>query len=172
MPATSLVPKSGPTSVVSIGRLAYGHAGDRPPRVYVYGLPSRALKAVSAEGVTGPAVLSPDGRFVAVNDGSQVIVHSVEDGSTRALPGPPEPGTVAAWSTDGRSLFVVESFGDRVCVFQRELTTGVRLLVREIRPQMPAGVTAFDVFVSRNGQSYAYTVSQRLANVFVVEGLR
>jgi hypothetical protein len=57
-------------------------------------------------------------------------------------------------------------------VFRRDLTSGARELVREIRPQTPAGLTAFDVFISRDGQSYAYSVHQRLANVFVIEGLR
>ena len=35
--------------------------------------------------------------------------------------------------------------------------TGARSFVREIRAQAPAGITAFDVFVSRNGESYACT---------------
>jgi hypothetical protein len=44
--------------------------------------------------------------------------------------------------------------------------------VRDIRVQDPAGVTAFDILVSRDGQAYAYMKSLRLANLFVVEGLR
>ena len=54
----------------------------------------------------------------------------------------------------------------------REIASGRRDLVRELRAQAPAGVTAFEVFVSRNGQAYAYTTSLRLANLYVVEGLR
>ena len=50
--------------------------------------------------------------------------------------------------------------------------TGARSFVRKIRAQALAGVTAFDVFVSRNGESYAYVTALRLANVYVIEGLR
>jgi hypothetical protein len=53
-----------------------------------------------------------------------------------------------------------------------DLATGQRTFVREIRARSPAGVTSFDVFVSRDGRSYAYTTNLRLANVFVVSGLR
>jgi hypothetical protein len=67
--------------------IPYGHDGDRPGRVYVYDLANRTMKAITAEGVTGPAVLSPDGRFVAVNDASTVVIHTVDDGSTRTLAG-------------------------------------------------------------------------------------
>jgi hypothetical protein len=152
--------------------IPYGHAGDRPPRVYVYDLANHALKAITAEGVTGPAVLSTDGRFVAVNDASSIVIHTVDDGSTRTLAGPPESGKVAAWSADGTALFVVEPLADHARVFRRLLTTGAREFVREIRAQTPAGLTAFDPFISRDGQAYAYSTQQRLANVFVIEGLR
>jgi hypothetical protein len=38
--------------------------------------------------------------------------------------------------------------------------------------QEPAGATAIDILLSRDGRSYAYTRRLRLANVFVLEGLR
>jgi hypothetical protein len=152
--------------------IPHGRAGDRPPRVYVYDVTSNATTPITPEGVTGAAVLSPDGRFVAVNHPSGVVVHSVDDGSQRDLAGPPEPGHVAAWSADGRSLFVVDQEGDTARVFRREIASGTRELIRVLRAQSPAGVTAFEVFVSRNGQAYAYTTSLRLANLYVVEGLR
>ena len=79
---------------------------------------------------------------------------------------------VAAWSVDGRSLLVVEQAEEVARMFRRDILSGTREFLREVRIPEPAGVTAFDVFVSRDGQAYAYTKSLRLANVFVVEGLR
>jgi Tol biopolymer transport system component len=149
-----------------------GRAANRPSRVYVYDLPQDAVKAVTPEGITGPAVLSPDGRMVAVKEQSRLVTYSVDDNAIKTLPGAPEPGNVAAWSSDGRSLFVVEQTDASARVFRRDIATGRRDLVREIHAQAPAGVTAFDVFVSRDGRGFAYSTALRLANVFVVEGLR
>jgi eukaryotic-like serine/threonine-protein kinase len=152
--------------------IPFGRAPGRPPRVYVYDLPRNSLKPVTPEGMTGPAVLSPDGRFVAVNDKSRIRIYSVDDGKDRVLAGVPEPGNVAAWSSDGQSLLIVEQVEDRARVFRRDILSGTRELVREIRVQEPDGVTSVDILLSRDGQSYGYTKQLRLANVFVVEGLR
>jgi serine/threonine protein kinase/Tol biopolymer transport system component len=152
--------------------IPFGAAPGRPPQIYVYDVPRNSMKAITAEGVTGPAVLSPDGRFVAVNDDSRVRIYSVDDGTDRVLAGVPETGNVAAWTADGESLLMVEQIEDMARVFRRDVLSGARELVREIRIQEPAGVTAFDIFLSRDGRSYAYTKQVRLANIFVVQGLR
>jgi hypothetical protein len=130
------------------------------------------MTPVTAEGLTGPAALAPDGRAVAVKDQSQVRIYTVDEGSHRLLPGAPEPGNVAAWTSDGRSLLTVEQVEDLARVFRRGLASGARELVREIRVRESAGTTALDILVSRDGQAYAYTKQLRLANVFLVEGLR
>jgi Tol biopolymer transport system component len=152
--------------------IPFGRATGRPPRVHVYDLPQNTMKPITAEGITGPAVLSPDGRHVAVNQDSGVVIYSVDKDEQRPLPGTPEFGRVAAWGFDGRSLFVVEQTDVVARVFRHDVVTGARAFVREIRTQSPAGVTAFDVFVSRNGESYAYGTALRLANVYVIEGLQ
>jgi hypothetical protein len=151
--------------------IPFGTASGQGPRVYVYDLAARSMKAITPDGVTGPAALSPDGRQVAVNEGAHMVVYAVDDDDRRPLDGP-EPGRVATWSDDGRSLFVIEQAESVARVFQRDLTTGQRKFVREIRAQSPAGVTSFDAFVSRDGRSYAYSTNLRLASVFVVTGLR
>jgi Tol biopolymer transport system component len=149
-----------------------GRAPDRPARVYVYDLPASSMKAITPEGITGPAVLSPDGRFVAVNDSAGLRVYAVDDGTDRVLPGTVEPGAVAAWTPDGRSLLTIEVHGDLARVFRRDVVSGSRELAREIRVQDASGVTSLDFLVSRDGRAYAYTKLVRLTNLFVVEGLR
>jgi hypothetical protein len=67
---------------------------------------------------------------------------------------------------------IVEEVQDLARLFRRDIHSGNRVSVRDIRVQDPAGVTAFDILVSRDGQAYAYMKSLRLANLFVVEGLR
>ena len=152
--------------------IPFGRAAGRPPRVYLYDLSRSAMKAVTAEGVTGPAAISPDGRSVAVNENSQLRIYAVDEGTDRFLPGAPESGNVAAWSPDGRSLLTIEQADNVARVFRRNVISGAREFVREIRVQDAAGVTAFDILISRDGQAHAYTKSLRLANLFVVEGLR
>ena len=150
----------------------FGRATGRPPRVYVYDVAPNTMKAITPEGITGPAALSPDGRHVAVNQESGVVIYTVDTDEPRPLPGVSEFARVAAWGSDGRSLFLVEQTDAVARVFRRDVVTGARSFVREIRAQAPAGVTAFDVFVSRNGEAYAYGTALRLANVYVIDGLR
>ncbi len=149
-----------------------GNAPGRPSRVYVYDLPNDLAIPVTPEGIIGPAVLSPDGRTVVLKEQSHLVAYSVDDNRKETLAGEPEPGQLAAWSVDGRSLFVVEPGGAVARVFRRDPATGRRDFVREVRAQSPAGVTAFDVFVSRNGRGFGYATALRLANLFIVEGLR
>ena len=152
--------------------IPYGRAPERQPRVYVYDLSQHAMHAITAEGITGPAVLSPDGRHVAVNQKTGVVIYTVDTGEQHPLPGAPEFANVAAWRSDGRSLVVIEQRGVVARVFRHDVATGERAFVREIQAQASAGVTAFDVFVPRNGEAYAYATAVRLANVYVIDGLR
>ena len=152
--------------------IPFGRVAGRPARVYVYDLPGNSMKAITPEGVTGPAVISPDGRSVAVKDGSHVRIYAIDQGGDRLLPGAPESGNIAAWSSDGKSLLVVEQIEGLARVFRRDVVSGRREPVREVRVQEPGGVTAFDIFVTPDGRAYAYSKSIRLANLFVVEGLR
>jgi Tol biopolymer transport system component len=152
--------------------IPYGRAQAQQPRVYVYDLSRNLTKAITPEGITGSAVLSPDGRQVAVNHASGVVIYTVDTGAQHPPPGAPELANVAAWSADGRSLFVIEKQGIVARVFRRDIASGQRVFVREIQAQAPAGVTTFDVFVSRNGESFAYATAVRLVNVYVIDGLR
>ncbi len=152
--------------------IPFGRSGDRPPSVHVYDLRDASMRQITPDGVTGPAVLSPDGGRVAVNQSDRVVVYPVDGGEPQQLRGAAEPGKLVRWSADGRALFVVELANTVARLFRRELATGERAFVREVKVHEPAGVTAFDVWVSGDGAAYAYSALRRVSNLFVIQGLR
>jgi hypothetical protein len=122
--------------------------------------------------VTGPAVLSPDGRFVASNQPEGLFVYAVETGERRAVPGGSDPGMLARWSSSGELVYLLEQEGASARLVERHLRTGARRTLHEIRAPDPAGVSRFDAWVSRSGSAYAYTLTRLSSNLFLVDGLR
>jgi hypothetical protein len=139
------------------------------PRVWVYDLEEERAWAITAEGVTGPVVMSPDGRYVASNEARGLMVYAVETGSQTQVPGSAEPGKLVRWSSRPDVVYVVEQSGAGASVYERNIMTGARGFLREIRVPDPAGATRFDLSLSRTGEAYAYSLDRWLTNLFVIE---
>jgi hypothetical protein len=146
--------------------------GDRPPRVFVHDFEAGWTKAITPEDSPGEAALSPDGRFVASSRPDGLFVYDVETGDRSVVPGGPDPGSLVRWSSAPNVVYMVEQDAAAVTLVTRDLVSGERRPLREIRAAEAAGVTRFDVWVSRDGNAYAYSLDRTLSNLFVVEGLR
>jgi eukaryotic-like serine/threonine-protein kinase len=149
-----------------------GRAPGRPPRLFVHDLREGWTKPITPENVTGPAVLSPDGRRVVVKEGESLIAYPVDEGARQALAGPAEPGVPVRWSADGHWIFVIEDSGAATRLVQRNVNTGTREFLREIRVPDPAGLMSLDTWVAADGRTYAYGTSRSVGALFLVEGLR
>ena len=151
--------------------LVNGRETGRPPRSFVMDLAGRSV-AVTPEGVVASAI-SPDGRTLVVLDPSRrILLYSVGAVEPRPAPGPPEPGEIAVFGADGRSLFVTESEGLLIRVFRRDLVNGRREAWREITPADPTGILSFWPLLSADGRSYAYNFWRSLSSLYLVEDLR
>jgi hypothetical protein len=117
-------------------------------------------------------VLSPDGRYVASNEADALIVYDVDTGATREVPRGPDPGRLVRWSNDPDVVYVMEIGATGGRLYRRNIVTGERRFVRDIRITDPAGITRFEPWVSRDGQSYAYGLDRALANLFVLRNIR
>jgi hypothetical protein len=157
----------GERLLLPVGRDASGEA-----RAYVHDFVEGWTRPVTPAGVTGPFVLSPDGRFVAGQEPDGLYTYSVDTGDRRRLPGERDPGMLARWSEDQRSLYLVEQNGATATVYERSLETGRRALVHRIRAPDPAGVMRFALWVARDGKAYAYTLGRMLENLFLLENIR
>ena len=76
----------------------------------------------------------------------------------------------AAWSPPG--IRKTGSSSARPPVARRDLVTGRRDLVKEIRPPDPVGLTLFAFLMAADGRSYAYQYYRDLSALFLVEGLK
>ena len=79
---------------------------------------------------------------------------------------------VACATHDGAGLYFVEPEAASTRLYRRDLATGERRFLREVRAPDPAGVTRFDLHVARDGEAYAYTLDRWLTNLFLLENIR
>lgn len=152
--------------------LAVGHQAGRSWRLWVVAEGAPPRPATPEGFIVG--VPSPKGRsWVAQrqHDGTLFLFASEEE-EGRPLPGPPEAGRLASWTPDGRSLVVVEPLlpGDRI--LKRDLVTGARTQVRELRPEDPTGVTLFRGTVAPSGDAFAAYYARVSTALFLVTHLR
>jgi Tol biopolymer transport system component len=142
-------------------------------RLYLESLDDAKPNPISMEGVASN-VLSPDGRFVAARGPDQKIyLFPTEGGEPKAIAGV-QPGEFpTAWSSDGRSLFVITRGQIPAQVFRVDVATGQRTFWRSFEPADSAGIdTIRGVLVSADNKAYVYGYSRTLSDLYLVQGLK
>jgi Tol biopolymer transport system component len=127
----------------------------------------------SSLGAKGSAAIAPDGKWVAAADtGGTVRLYPVEGGEPRPAPGFQSEDQLIRWSADGKSLFTY-AIGMPGKIFRIGLETGRREAWKELTTSDPAGVWRIHpVMVTADGESYAYSYSSALGDLYLVEGAR
>jgi len=148
-----------------------GYEAGKPARVWLTDLKGTKPRAATPEGVAGR--VTPDGRYVISQQGKVVQLWPLAGGAPTAVKGVLAGERVLGWSASGE-FFVAATAGGVVPIkiVRVEPQTGKRELVREIVPPDLAGYIGSSLAVSADGRSVALTPSQRLAQLYVVEGLR
>lgn len=156
-----------------------GIPDDNQPRGYVQEIPDGAPRAITPPGV----VLA---FRAAVHDNSSVLGQL--EGQWRLYPtagGEPTPVRALSsndvpvqWSDDGRFMYAMESVSPpgrpSRDVYRVELATGKRVLWKTLGPRDAVGVeaTAANIAIAPNGQSYCYSFTRRLGDLFIATGLQ
>jgi Tol biopolymer transport system component len=152
-----------------------GNEPARPRRSYEYTIESGKARPLTPEGTTGTLV-SPDGRLlIASTTEGRRILWAIDGGEPREISGVLPQDAIAAWATDGRSLWVSgPTTARRRDIARLDLVTGRRERLLTFGPSDPAGVraTVGVPFVSADGRTYAYSYSHVLSDLFVGDGLQ
>lgn len=145
------------------------------PRVFRRAVDKGPAQPVSPEGVGlyGPCV-SPDGRYFVAKCGERVCLYALEqDEPPRPVPDPGFPFLVQGFTPDGRGLVVRERFQIAAELRRLDLASGQLQPLMRLEPADSAGATGVSaVALAPQARAYAYSVSRRLSDLYLVSGLR
>ena len=155
-----------------------GNGPGHGARLYLESLDDAKPHPFSMEGVAGwgagSLVLSPDGKLVAARGPDQkVYLFPVGGGDPKVITAA-QPGEFpTAWSSDGRSLFLMTRGQIPAQVSRVDINSGQRTLWRSFEPADAAGIdTIRGLLVSRDNKAYVYGYSRTLSDLYLVRGLK
>ena len=148
----------------------------RDVSLYLQDVPNGTPTAISEQGIRVlpySSPVSPDGQYVAAVDrADRIVLQPVGGGETQPLPELRPGDRPIRWSGDGESLYVFRGGQLPGSVFRFRLAERELELLAELRPSDSAGVTGiFTVQITADGQTYLFSYTQELSDLYVVDGL-
>jgi len=149
-----------------------GSGSGRPARLYIQSVAGGAPRPVSAEGVSGPLLCSPDGRWVFSLGPDKIgRLYSTDSSAEIKLTGITSNDVAVGWSGDSKSLWYFRRNVNPAPVFALDLATGQSRLLRTIAlPNATFGL--FALRLSSDGRTYAYSVLTNSADLFFLDGVK
>jgi len=141
----------------------------RAPRVFLLDPTSGATRAITDEQTSDP-LLTPDGEMVLVKGSASYSIYSMQGGQTKPTKGISSADLPLQWNATGHEIYV----WDRTLpakIFRLDPTTGKRVFWLEITPVDPSGLLYGHIYISPDGQSYAYHFRRILTNLYVAQNL-
>ena len=143
-------------------------------RLYWESLDEAKAHPISMEGVSSRLLLSPDGQFVVTGGPDQKdYIFPVAGGEAKPVPGMLREESATAWSSDGRTLFVLKRGEVPGQLYRLDVATGQRTFWKTIEPADAAGIdTIGRVLMSADNKSYVYSYVRTLSDLYLVQGLK
>ena len=150
-----------------------GREAEHDLRSYVQDVAAGPPRPLTPEG-TRAVSISSDGEWAAaIGEGQAISIWPVAGGPPRQVPGSQPGDRPAAWTADGRSLWVFRRGEVPAAVYQLEIATGRRHLWKTLVPPDTAGVYSIIEFqITPTGHSYFYSYTRLLSQLYLVRGLK
>jgi len=144
-------------------------------RAYVQDLVGEGKPQPLTPPRTKALAISPDGQWVAVTRSDPGIwLYPVAGAAPpRPVPGSKEDDRPAAWSADGKALWLFRRDTVPASVFRLDLESGQRQLWKTLIPPDPVGVYSIIQFkIAPGGDAYFYGYTRVLSQLYVARDLR
>ncbi len=156
-----------------------GYTADNGPRGYLQEIPAGLPRAITPPGVVlADTSAARDESSVLGRVGDEWRLFPTQGGDGRTVPALAPGDVPLQWSHGGRYVYTVDNVDEgtraAVDVFRVELASGDRRLWKTLMPSDPVGVEDMrrTVVITPDAQSYCYSYTRRLGDLFVVDGLK
>ena len=150
-----------------------GSESDHEQRCYVQSIESGKPRAFTRDGVAFCSV-SPGGQILAVREDHRALLYASDSSDKPDKEFSFEPGELpSGWTSDGKFLYLSQTRQQPMTISRLELASGRRQLWKQL-PALPDNsvMKSEAVVISPDGQSYAYTYSHHLSDLYLVHGLK
>jgi len=149
-----------------------GNEPNRPLRTFIQSLNGGKLTPVTPEG-TAAARVSPDQKYVTVVAENKLILFPIEGGDPKPIAALDPGESVIRWSADGRHLFLSKVEEPAFVKISRlDVSNGRKEVWKELRTPDPVGVAIWNVVMTPDGESFAYSFQRDITTLFMIGGLR
>jgi Tol biopolymer transport system component/predicted Ser/Thr protein kinase len=149
-----------------------GNEEGRRMRTYVQDAHGGRPMPVTPEGVPASRV-SPDAKYVTAVVGGKLNVLPIAGGEPKAAVDIQPGESVMRWSADGRFLFLRQMVGlTAVKINRLDLANRREEPWKELKPADPVGVQIYDVVITPDGSSYAYSFQRDICTLYLAGGLK
>ena len=142
-------------------------------RLYLRDVDGGKPRALTPEGYRGIRLVSPDGAWaVATGPDRKTYLYPTSGGEPRTIPGIDANDRVDQFGVDARSLYVHRQGEIPAKVYRIDVSTGRREVWRSLMPADAGGVSEIGPLPTVSGESYAYSYSRTLSDLYIVDGLK
>jgi hypothetical protein len=118
--------------------------------------------------------VSPDGDWVTgIQEDGTIALYPLDGGPPRPLRRLEPADRLVRWAVFGRVAHLFRYGELPTGIYELDMTSGARRLLREIQPADVDGIqTVHTVRLAPDGRSYVYGCFQQLSELYVAEGWR
>ncbi len=150
-----------------------GYEPGHGQRCYVQSTEGGKPRAFTPEGMTYCTV-SPSGRLLAVDEEHHGFLYALDSSDRPEKEFTLDAGELpSGWTADGKFLYLAQMQQRPMTVTRLEIASGRRQFWRRL-PDLPenAELKCETVVITPDGQSYAYTYSRHLSDLYLVQGAK
>jgi eukaryotic-like serine/threonine-protein kinase len=139
------------------------------------GEPRGVTPEIGSPGYYESQTVSLDGKYVWTRDAEgKGWLYSLDGTSTAKLvQGLQVEESFAGWAADSRSVFVFRTDSYPLRMYELDLASGQRKMIKEFMPQDPVGLDfSTSARVTPDGQHIAYGYGRSLSELYLVTGLK
>ncbi len=152
-----------------------GNEPGKGVRLYTQDLAGGTPKAISPEGVDATAfAISPDSQLVVgTGPDGKGYFYPTAGGDPRVVKGLESGDIPIIWNKDGRSIYLYRTGEVPAKVYQLDLATGKKTVIKQIVPVDTTGVSTIGpIQTTPDGKTYVYGFHRTLGDLYLVEGLK